>query len=135
MVAKAFADEILKTKPSKKAVVIGLSGDLGAGKTTFVKAFVRGLGMRKKIISPTFVLMRNFPIKGPYRRIYHIDAYRISDAGMKQLGMKKVMDDPENIVVIEWADRVKKSLPHDTIYINIKHGDKHNERHFTFNRR
>jgi tRNA threonylcarbamoyladenosine biosynthesis protein TsaE len=135
VIAKALAEEVLRTKPSKKALVIGLFGDLGAGKTTFVKAFVRGLGMRRKIISPTFVLMRNFSIKGPYHRIYHIDAYRVNAKGLSQLGLKDIMNNPDNIVIIEWADRVRNLLPPNTILIDIKHGDGHNERHFTFNRR
>jgi len=133
--ARSLAEEILKTKPSKKALVIGLFGDLGAGKTTFVKALGRGLGIKRKIISPTFVLMRNFAIKGPYHHIHHIDAYRINEKGFVQLGLREVIDDPENIVVIEWADRVRKLLPKDAILIDIKHGDDHNERHITFNRR
>jgi tRNA threonylcarbamoyladenosine biosynthesis protein TsaE len=135
VIARTLAEEVLMTKPSKKAMVIGLFGDLGAGKTTFVKAFMRGLGMRKKIISPTFVLMRSFPIKGPYHKIYHIDAYRVNEKAFGQLGLKDIINDPDNIVIIEWADRVKGILPADAISININHGAKHNERYFTFNRR
>jgi tRNA threonylcarbamoyladenosine biosynthesis protein TsaE len=134
-IAKALAEEVLNTKPSKKALVIGLFGDLGAGKTTFTKAFVRALGMRKKIISPTFILMRNFPIKGPYHKVYHIDAYRVNEKGLRQLGLKDIINDSGNIVIIEWADRVKKILPTNSILIDIKHGTKNNERYFTFNRR
>lgn len=133
--AKILAEEVLNTVPSKKALVIGLFGDLGAGKTTFTKAFVRSLGMRKKIISPTFILMRNFPIKGPYHRVYHIDAYRVNEKSLSQLGLKDIMNDPGNIVIIEWADRVRKILPSSAILIDIKHGDKRNERHLTLNRR
>lgn len=135
VIAKELAEEVLRTKPSEKAMVIGLFGDLGAGKTTFVKAFVHGLGMHRKIVSPTFILMRNFPIKGPYRRIYHIDAYRVDGKGLNQLGLKDIMNDPDNIVIIEWADRVRNLLPLNAILIDIKHGDSRNERHFTFNRR
>ncbi len=135
VVAGALAEEVLKTKPSKKAMVIGLMGDLGAGKTTFVKAFVRGLGVQKKVISPTFIIMRNFPIKGVYRKLYHIDAYRVNGKGLSQLGLRDIISNPDNIVIIEWADRAMNLLPKGTLLINIKHGSSHNERHFTFNRR
>ncbi len=134
-VAKVLAGELLRTKPSKKAVVIGLSGDLGTGKTTFVKAFVRGFGVRRKVISPTFILMRNFSVRGAYKRIYHVDAYRIGANDLRRLGLKDAMGNPHNIVIIEWAERVKRLLPKGSLLINIKHGRHSNERHLTFNRR
>lgn len=134
-VAKLLAEEISATRLSKNAVVIGLSGDLGAGKTTFVKGMARGLGMRHKVISPTFILMRNFPIRGRYRKMYHIDAYRVEERALKQLGLDDIVNDPRNVVIIEWADRVRKSLPKGAIMIDIKHGKDKNERHITFNRR
>ena len=135
LLAKILAAEITKTKPSQNAMVIGLSGDLGAGKTTFVKALVRGLGVRKKVISPTFIIMRSFPIKGSYTKIYHVDAYRLDGTALTRLGLNGIMKDPRNIVVIEWADRVRRLLPRDAIMINIEHSSEGNERHFTFNRR
>ncbi|MCL4405443.1 MAG: tRNA (adenosine(37)-N6)-threonylcarbamoyltransferase complex ATPase subunit type 1 TsaE [Patescibacteria group bacterium] len=133
--AKNLAAEVLETRLSKNAVVIGLQGDLGAGKTTFVKAFIRGLGVRKKVISPTFIVMRNFPIRGLRTRVYHIDAYRLGSKALGKLGLRSIVGDPNNIVVIEWADRVKNILPRDAVVVDIKHGIKHNERHFAFNRR
>ncbi len=136
IVAKLFAAEILKTKPGKHATVIGLEGDLGAGKTFFVKNFMRALGVRHKLTSPTFILMRSFRIsKSVYRTAYHVDAYRVDADGLKKLGFRDVLKDPGNIVLIEWADRVRRILPKGTIFIKFTHRKNQNERHLTFNRR
>lgn len=134
-VAKRIAADLGKSKNRKNAVVMGLFGELGAGKTTFIKSLVRGLGNKSRVVSPTFILMRSFPAKKPYRKIYHVDAYRVSEKSLRQLGLKDIIRDPENIVLIEWADRVKKLLPKDSILVDIKHGKNRNERHFTINRR
>ena len=70
-----FAREILKNKPKKKAFVIGLEGKLGAGKTCFLQGFAKGLRVKEKILSPTFVILKKFRIKD--KNFYHIDCYRI----------------------------------------------------------
>lgn len=112
--AKKFAKNL------KGGEVVGLIGDLGAGKTVFAKGLASGLGIKQKITSPTFVLMRIYPVKkGSIRNFIHIDAYRLkSAAGLAAIGAKEYMNDPESIVLIEWADRVKKHLPAAKI-INI----------------
>ncbi|MBI1838733.1 MAG: tRNA (adenosine(37)-N6)-threonylcarbamoyltransferase complex ATPase subunit type 1 TsaE [Candidatus Colwellbacteria bacterium] len=73
--ARILAEKLSKAS-LKKPLIIGLTGDLGAGKTTFVKGFVRGFGVRKKIMSPTFIIMRKLRARDG-RDIYHIDAYRV----------------------------------------------------------
>ncbi len=134
--AKAFALELLRTKLGRTASVVGLVGELGAGKTLFVKSFMRTIGVRQKLISPTFILMRSFPLKGPrYHRAYHIDAYRTNGLGLKKLGVADVIKNPKNIVLIEWADRARSILPRGAVIIDFKHGKRQNERHLTFNRR
>jgi len=135
-VAKAFAKELMETKSGKHAAVIGLVGELGAGKTLFVKSFMRAIGVRQKLVSPTFILMRNFRVKNnSYTNAYHIDAYRVDANGLRSLGIKDIIKNPNHIVLIEWADRVRGILPSGTIMMNFKYGDKQNERHITFNRR
>lgn len=131
--AKTLAAEIIKTK---SLVVLGLVGNLGAGKTTFTKSLIKGLGSKKKITSPTFLIMRKFVLKNK-RNVYHIDAYRIAARGLVKLGAKEIFN-PPNIVVIEWADKVRQALPKGTIWIKFAHGKSshhQNERHLTFNRR
>ncbi len=123
--------ENLAKKSTKKflqkegSLVIGLEGELGAGKTTFVKGFAKGLGVKNKISSPTFVLMKNYKLKTTnYKLLYHIDAYRLKDhKDLNQLGAKEILNSPENIVLIEWSDRVKKILPKNYLKIHIDHID------------
>jgi len=131
-----LAKEILRTSFKKRAFVIGLIGDLGGGKTTFLKGFARGLGIKEKILSPTFVIIKRFKIKdlrlqpahhpprsrrGPFMYFYHIDCYRIkNEKEILDLGLKEIIQNPKNIVTIEWAERVKKVLPKNTIWIKFK---------------
>jgi tRNA threonylcarbamoyladenosine biosynthesis protein TsaE len=116
------------------AVVIDLEGELGAGKTTFTKAFAKALGVEEKLSSPTFVLMRQYELKtDKFKLLVHIDAYRInSGEDLKLLGIEEILADPENIVLIEWAERVKDILPDNKINIHIDHVSE-NERKFTIN--
>lgn len=129
-IAAILGSEIMKTK---SLVVLGLVGGLGAGKTTFTKSLIKALGSKKKVTSPTFLIMRRFVLKNK-RNVYHIDAYRIAAYDLVHLGAEEIFKSP-NIVVVEWADRIKKMLPKDTIWINFGYGKKENERHITFNRR
>jgi len=112
---KFLAEEILKSKPGKKAFVVGLVGDLGGGKTTFLQGFSRGLGIKERVLSPTFIIMRRF------NNLYHIDCYRIKKSQeLIDLGLKKIMANPKNIVAIEWADRVRQIMPSSAIWVNFE---------------
>lgn len=130
--AKAMAgkQEIIKQKLFKHALMITLKGNLGAGKTTFVQGFLRGLGVRKKITSPTFVLMKTYNLRlTTYNKAIHIDCYRIKSAKeILDLDWKEIISNPKNIVLIEWPERISKILPKQKIQINFKHGKKENER-------
>ncbi|MEK7062388.1 MAG: tRNA (adenosine(37)-N6)-threonylcarbamoyltransferase complex ATPase subunit type 1 TsaE [Patescibacteria group bacterium] len=133
-IAKLLAQEILSAKfPRKSALVLALSGDLGAGKTTFVQGFLCGAGIRKKITSPTFVLIKNYELGiknyGNYKKIYHIDCYRIyKPKDILSTGIKEILNNPENIVLIEWPERIGRILPKTAIVIKLKYGKKENER-------
>ncbi len=118
--AKNLAQKILAGAFGfRKAVVIGLKGELGAGKTTFAQGFAKGLGMKEKITSPTFVILKKFG------NFYHIDAYRLQNPReLLALGWKEIIADPRNIVLVEWADRVKKILPKDAMRIVFSYGGK-----------
>ena len=130
---KKLAKEILKSSLRKRATIIGLEGDLGGGKTTFLQGFARGLGIKKKITSPTFVIMRKFQVSGKFQAFYHIDCYRIEkQEELLTLGFEKIISDPKNIICIEWADKVKKILPEQTLWIKFKFKDK-NKREISFN--
>ncbi|OGF68980.1 tRNA (adenosine(37)-N6)-threonylcarbamoyltransferase complex ATPase subunit type 1 TsaE [Candidatus Giovannonibacteria bacterium RIFCSPLOWO2_02_FULL_45_14] len=100
--AEAFAREVLRLK-TKRAILIGLEGELGVGKTTFAKGFARGLGIKEEMKSPTFILMRVFRRKN--RNFFHIDAYRA------ELDFREFLKSNKNILLVEWSDKVEKFLP------------------------
>ena len=131
-------------KPAKHAVVLALQGDLGAGKTTFLQGFAKGLGIKEKVLSPTFIILKRFKIKKTKNQIsnikttdqkfinfYHIDCYRLNKPReVLDLGFKEIISNPENIVAIEWPEKIKKILPKSTIVITFEHLEK-NKRELT----
>lgn len=129
-----LAREVLKQKPKKEALVLGLDGNLGAGKTTFTQGFVGGLGVKSRVLSPTFIMMRRFAIKKRhFKNLYHVDCYRVKKPEeLSVLGLRELFKDPQNIVLIEWPDRIKKLLPGRAMKINFNYGKKENERTITF---
>ncbi len=126
--AKAMAAQALKDSSlQKEAAVFALQGDLGGGKTTFTQGFAQGMGIKEKILSPTFVLMKKFGISEnscsnlcKFATFYHIDCYRLTESKeIMDLGLKEILSGPGNIVVIEWADKIKEFLPKNTIWIEF----------------
>ena len=113
---KKFAEKFAgRVKNHEKAFVIGLQGDLGSGKTTFVQGFAKGFGVKEKVLSPTFVIMKK------YGTFYHIDCYRLENSKeLLELGWDKIMSDPQNIILIEWPERVKDILPAEVIMVRFK---------------
>lgn len=126
---KIFAQEILRRSLQKKAVVLALTGDLGGGKTTFCQGIAKELGIKNKITSPTFSIFKRFeiPLQGKrsmtkknFKNFYHFDCYRLS--GLKDinsLGFKEIVLSPENIILLEWAEKVKKAMPKDAVWLHF----------------
>lgn len=110
---------------SRKGRVIALYGELGSGKTTFLQGLAKGLGIRERILSPTFIMMRTYPItdhQSPITDFYHVDLYRIEDEkDIEGLGLEEIWSDPKNIIAIEWAEKIKKILPKKRIDIHFKY--------------
>ncbi len=102
----------------------GLIGDLGAGKTAFVKGVAAALGIKQTVNSPTFVLMRVYSVKKHpvIKHLVHVDAYRIHKASsLTAIGLSDYIKDPTALVLIEWADRVQEILPPQATMIRFKH--------------
>jgi len=100
---------------------LGLVGNLGAGKTVFTKGLAAGLGLKKNITSPTFVLMKIYPVKlKTIKFLVHIDAYRIKTThDLITIGADEYFNRPDTVVIIEWANKIKKILPKKTKFIKI----------------
>jgi tRNA threonylcarbamoyladenosine biosynthesis protein TsaE len=129
LLGKKFAQFILRDKKSAHATVVAFTGDLGSGKTTFIQGLLRGLGVKGTVPSPTFVLMRHYRLRGEkLSDAYHIDAYRMKDSLMDHTLLRAAWDDPKNLVLIEWAERVKKILPKHTLWLKFLHGRNETER-------
>lgn len=95
-----------------KGEIIALYGELGSGKTTFVQGLAKGLGLSKKIPSPSFVIVRHYPLKRKkLENFYHIDLYRIDDYMVQDLGLKEIFDNPLNVIAVEWAEKLGNLLP------------------------
>ena len=96
--------------------LICLYGDLGSGKTTFVQGFAKGLGITKRVTSPTFVIAKEYSFRD--RKLIHIDCYRI-----KSLNLEEFLEDKTNLVIMEWPQRVELVLPKKRIDIQFKYLD------------
>lgn len=113
-VAKVFA------KTLKPGAVISLRGNLGAGKTTFIKGLALGLGLKDQdeVKSPTFALMHTYETKIP---LYHFDLYRLeSDGEIANIGFEEFVNDPSAITCVEWGERAKELLPASAISIELE---------------
>lgn len=103
-------------KKLKGGEVLALYGDLGSGKTTFMQGLAKGLGIEKKILSPTFIIMRTYRVG--IKNLYHIDLYRINgEQDVEGLGLFELLGRQENIVAIEWPDKIENILPEKRINI------------------
>jgi len=118
------------------ATVLALHGELGAGKTTFTQVLAGLLGVEHYVTSPTFVVMRMYPIPHAadndpvlFSQLVHIDAYRIgSPAELDVIGFEELLCDPTNLICIEWAGKVAAALPKDAFHITFTHGADGGER-------
>lgn len=113
-------------------VVISLVGNLGGGKTTFVQGLAKGLGIKEKITSPSFVLIKKYKIPKRSKILYHIDCYRLkTPKEILDLGFEEILSQKNALIVIEWADKIKRILPKKRLEIKFKYIDK-NKREISF---
>lgn len=112
------------------AVILALYGELGSGKTTFTQGFAKGLGLPQRLVSPTFIIVREYPLNTKnWQRFYHVDLYRVETGfDPETLGLAEIFADPANIVVIEWAERLGKTLPKSRSEIHFEQLDSYQRR-------
>jgi len=118
--ARRFIQEVKGRRKGETALVAGLQGDLGSGKTAFTKEVASALGIADTVTSPTFVLERIYkippksPLAGTFKHLIHIDAYRLEGGSeLAHLGWNDIAKDPENLIFVEWPERVEDVLPED----------------------
>ena len=102
--------------------IIALTGDLGRGKTILTKGIAKGLGIKKHITSPTFILMKIYKVKGhlSIKELCHIDCYRASSQEeLIDIGIQDYLNNKEVLCVIEWADKLKFLKKYKIIEIKI----------------
>lgn len=126
---KIAEDFILSVNPKDKAVVVGLYGNLGSGKTTFTKSVARVLGVSDEITSPTFVIEKIYELQNKkFLHFIHIDSYRLErEDELVSLGWNEIISDKNNLIFIEWPEKVSGIMP-DHIKIKFSTLDDPNSR-------
>ena len=106
--------------------VIELVGDVGVGKTTFVRGLAEGLGVKDLVTSPSFTISKEYALPGGGSLI-HYDFYRLKEPGLMMDDLMEKINNPQNIVVIEWGESVAELLPENHVKIEIEYGEKGRE--------
>ena len=107
----------------KGGEILALIGGLGAGKTTFIQGLASGIGIKNKIVSPTFILMRSYDKGVRQLKLRHLDLYRLEgdlEKQVRDLGLFDIWQDSKNIVAIEWAEKIEDLLPKKTMKITFE---------------
>ena len=132
-----YANDVLaKLAVKNTAAILALSGELGAGKTTFVQALGKALGISETMQSPTYVLMKKYQIPqgdtltpglskvSPFKQLIHIDAYRLEKPEeFAALRPEQFLQDPKTLVVVEWPEKAAGALPLADVTINFSSQD------------
>ncbi len=103
-----FGEDFARTL--RPPLAVGIAGELGAGKTTLVRAIAHGLGVTEPVTSPTFALVHRYA--GAGLTVYHVDGYRLRHASeVADLGIDDALAEPDSVVLIEWPERLGERLP------------------------
>ena len=116
-------------REAKKGDIVCLNGDLGVGKTVFTQGFAAGLGITEPVNSPTFTILQQYD-EGRLP-LYHFDVYRIGDVSeMDEVGYEDCFYG-DGVTLIEWPERIHGLFPPHTVYVDIRRGEKEEERIIT----
>ena len=113
--------EVIRTNPGQ-ATVLTLSGELGSGKTTFVQGLAKGLGLAHRLVSPTFIIVKEYPLtNSKFKLFFHLDLYRVqTEADLAGIDWTEILTNPRNLVVIEWPAAIKVLLPKTVLEFSFK---------------
>ncbi len=122
--ARSVLEEAIKNGfGTNKACVFALSGELGSGKTAFVKGLAETLLIKERVLSPTFVIERRYRVinRRCFSHLIHIDAYRLSSSEeLKNLGWEALIGSSKNLICLEWPENVSSVVPSLAIRINFE---------------
>jgi tRNA threonylcarbamoyladenosine biosynthesis protein TsaE len=130
---KKFAEEFLQMvfDGDREQNVILLQGELGAGKTTFSQFLLEAIGAEGPFTSPTFVIMKKYEVRSPasyLKNIYHLDCYRVDVESVLDLSWEEIVADKNNLVLVEWPEKIKNILPEKYWLLKFEYGDDKNIR-------
>lgn len=111
--AKEYLGKVRKSKGDCASVIL-LEGNLGSGKTTFTQGLAQALGVHEPVTSPTFIIEKIYKLENDpdFNHLIHIDAYRLESSDeAKHLGITELFNDPKNLIVLEWPEKIKEALP------------------------
>lgn len=109
-------------KAMKGSPIIELIGDVGAGKTTFVRGFAKGLNIKEPVTSPSFTISKSYALKNG-GNLVHYDFYRLKDPGLMAEDLQETLSNPKNIIIVEWGESIKNLLPKNHTVIEIKYNE------------
>lgn len=104
---------------SGRGMVVLLDGPLGSGKTVFVRGFLRALGFRGPVPSPTFTLINEYRRVRP--PVYHMDMYRLGDADLDNLGLEEYFEESGAVTLVEWPGVLAGLAPQDRVEVSLSH--------------
>ena len=130
VLADGFLQSLAELPQTGEALVVGLTGDLGAGKTAFTKCVADILGVTSVVTSPTFILEKIYPLDentifgSRIHKLVHIDAYRLDDGSeMRALDWGTIIKDEHALVFLEWPEQVTSALPRSIITLSFEYVD------------
>ncbi len=99
---------------------LALYGNLGSGKTTFLKGFAKGAGVKEEVTSPTFLIYKKYKTERG-KNFYHFDAYRIEGKDLSLLGFEKIIKERKSIIATEWSENIEEKIPREAIKISFSY--------------
>jgi tRNA threonylcarbamoyladenosine biosynthesis protein TsaE len=114
---------LFQIKSENGSKIIALAGNLGAGKTTFSKHLLHALGVKELVSSPTFAIINSYNIDAlGFKKALHIDVYRVEDEKeLDVLHFNDLMQEPNTLSIVEWADTIDKKIPKEALWISFEH--------------